>query len=154
MNRILIVAAGGVSIAIAIGAFLVAGQGGADSTGGLPYDDAAAVARGAAIYEASCAACHGANLEGQAEWRTARTPEGRALAPPHDEDGHTWHHPDEQLIEITKVGTAAVVGNGYESDMSGFGDVLTDTEIREVLGYIKSNWPAEVIAQHNLINER
>ena len=38
--------------------------------------------------------------------------------------------------------------------MSGFGEVLTDTEIREVLGYIKSNWPAEVIAQHNLINER
>lgn len=140
------------AVAIALGAFVVAGQGDAQSTGMLPYDDAAAVARGAEIYSASCASCHGADRKGQAQWRTARTPEGRALAPPHDETGHTWHHPDAQLFAITKMGTAAVVGNGYESDMIGFGDVLTDQEIREVLGYIKSTWPADVIAQHNLIN--
>jgi len=35
----------------------------------------------------------------------------------------------------------AVVGGGYESDMPGFGDVLTDAEIRAVLDYIKSTWP-------------
>ena len=40
-----------------------------------------------------------------------------------------------------KEGTAAVVGGGYESDMPGFGDVLSNAEVRAVLEYIKSTWP-------------
>ena len=62
-------------------------------------------------------------------------------APPHDESGHTWHHSDEVLFRIVKEGTAAIVGGGYESDMPGFADVLSDEEIRAVLDYIKSTWP-------------
>jgi mono/diheme cytochrome c family protein len=62
-------------------------------------------------------------------------------APPHDTSGHTWHHPDGILFRITKEGPAAVVGDGYESDMPGFGDVLSDREIRAVLEFIKSTWP-------------
>lgn len=53
----------------------------------------------------------------------------------------TWHHPDAQLLAIVRQGTAALVGNGYESDMPGFADLLTDAEIRAVLDYIKSTWP-------------
>ena len=34
-----------------------------------------------------------------------------------------------------------IVGDGYESDMPGFGDRLSDDEIRAVLDYIKSTWP-------------
>lgn len=34
-----------------------------------------------------------------------------------------------------------MVGNGYESDMQGFGEVLRDEEIRAVLAFIKSTWP-------------
>eukprot|EP00873_Tetraselmis_striata_P031644 jgi/Tetstr1/451908/TSEL_038944.t1 len=34
-----------------------------------------------------------------------------------------------------------IVGGGYESDMPGFADVLTDDEIWAVLDYIKSTWP-------------
>jgi mono/diheme cytochrome c family protein len=45
------------------------------------------------------------------------------------------------LFRVTKEGPAAVVGNGYESDMPGFGDVLSDDEIHAVLAYIKSTWP-------------
>ncbi|HLS69023.1 MAG TPA: cytochrome c, partial [Kiloniellales bacterium] len=55
--------------------------------------------------------------------------------------GHTWHHSDEVLFRIVKEGTAAIVGGGYESDMPGFGDALSDGEIRAVLQYIKSTWP-------------
>ncbi|MFT5744061.1 MAG: mono/diheme cytochrome c family protein [Paracoccaceae bacterium] len=150
MNKISIAGLG--AIGIAIGAVAVAQQNEATAGGEIPYGDPSAVARGGDIYDANCVSCHGANLEGQAEWRTARSPEGRALAPPHDETGHTWHHPDEQLFAITKFGTAALVGGDYESDMSGYEDVLSDTDIREVLAYIKSTWPAEVIAQHNKIN--
>jgi mono/diheme cytochrome c family protein len=96
--------------------------------------------RGAALYAAQCAACHGANLEGDPNWR-APTPEGRLRAPPHDATGHTWHHGDAVLFRIVKEGSAAVVGGGYESDMPGFGDVLGDAEIRDVLAFIRSTWP-------------
>jgi mono/diheme cytochrome c family protein len=97
-------------------------------------------AQGHQIYADLCAACHGADLEGQPDWRTPLA-SGRLPAPPHDESGHTWHHPDEVLFRIVKEGTAAVVGGGYESDMPGFADVLSDAEIRAVLDYIKSTWP-------------
>ncbi|WP_029076953.1 c-type cytochrome [Kaistia adipata] len=98
------------------------------------------IALGKTVYDASCASCHGAKLEGQPDWRNRR-PDGRLPAPPHDASGHTWHHADAQLLAIIRLGTAAVVGDGYESDMPGFADVLTDAESAAVLDYIKSTWP-------------
>lgn len=67
------------------------------------------------------------------------TPEESA-APPHDDTGHTWHHSDRMLFQITKGGVGAVVP-GYESDMPAFGEDLTDAEIEAILVYIKSTWP-------------
>ena len=96
--------------------------------------------RGAEIYAANCASCHGAELEGQPDWKR-RLPSGRLPAPPHDASGHTWHHPDDVLFRITKEGPAAVVGGGYQSDMPGFADVLSDDDIRAALEFIKSTWP-------------
>ena len=103
-------------------------------------ENAATIALGRTIYDAQCAACHGAQLEGQPDWQMP-LPSGRLPAPPHDATGHTWHHPDDILFRIVKEGTAAIVGGGYESDMPGFADVLSDAEIRAVLAYIKSTWP-------------
>jgi mono/diheme cytochrome c family protein len=119
----------------------------------LRWQDADLVGEGAAIYEAQCAACHGAELEGQPDWQI-RQANGRLPAPPHDPTGHTWHHPDAQLIDITTRGTAAIVGGGYESDMMGYGDILTERQIIAVLSYIKSTWPPEIIAIHDEINAR
>jgi mono/diheme cytochrome c family protein len=68
--------------------------------------------------------------------------------------GHTWHHPDQILVAITALGTAALVGGDYESDMNGFSDRLSEAEIIAVLSYIKSTWPEEVIEIHNEINAR
>ncbi len=96
--------------------------------------------RGQAVYAANCASCHGAKLEGQPDWKS-RLPSSRMPAPPHDASGHTWHHPDGVLFRITKEGPAAVVGGGYQSDMPGFADVLSDDDIRAVLDFIKSTWP-------------
>ena len=101
------------------------------------------LALGRGVYQAHCASCHGADLEGQANWRK-RGADGLLPAPPHDETGHTWHHPDGQLFVMTKHGTAALVGAGYETAMIGFGEVLSDTEIRAVLAYIKSRWPETI----------
>lgn len=119
--------------------------------GFLPYDNAEAVAIGQEIYADNCASCHGASLEGEPNWRS-RDKEGYLPAPPHDETGHTWHHPDRQLFLTTKYGTEALVGSGYKSRMSGFQNVLSDQEIAVVLAYIKSTWPKRVIATHNRIN--
>jgi len=95
---------------------------------------------GRVLYAQHCASCHGLKLEGQPDWKR-RLPSSRLPAPPHDASGHTWHHPDEVLLRITREGPAAIVGNGYESDMPGFAAVLTDQQIRDVIGYIKSTWP-------------
>nr|WP_111299437.1 cytochrome c [Paracoccus saliphilus] len=100
---------------------------------------AADIALGQEIYAVNCASCHGRDLEGQPDWKR-RLENGRMPAPPHDETGHTWHHADSQLFTITKLGVGAVV-EGYESDMPAFEGILTDAEIRSVLGYIKSTWP-------------
>ncbi len=108
--------------------------------------DAAKVARGAAVYERSCASCHGARLEGQPNWRM-RPANGRLPAPPHDASGHTWHHPDSVLFAITRHGLVPPhAPGGYESDMPAFGGSLSDEEIWAALAYIKKQWPAEVLA--------
>ncbi len=115
--------------------------------------DSARLAEGRSLYAKHCASCHGVNLEGQPNWRQ-RKPDGRLPAPPHDETGHTWHHPDTQLLEITKLGTEAMVGGGYKSDMPGFAGILSDREIGAVLAYIKSTWPERIRRRHDAMNGR
>lgn len=124
----------------AAAAVLVVGAAWYGSVDGRRVPPATTLALGRSIYQAHCAECHGAKLEGQPNWQQP-LPSGRLPAPPHDASGHTWHHSDRLLFDITKRGTAAVVGGGYESDMPGFDGVLSDPEIGAVLGYIKSTWP-------------
>lgn len=124
-----------------------------EGAGILPYRDAEVVAAGAGIYQEYCASCHGANLEGEPDWQT-RGADGLMPAPPHDETGHTWHHPDTALIALTAEGPAALIGRGYESAMPGFADDLSEAEIIAALAYIKSTWPEEVIEIHDEINAR
>jgi len=122
---------------------LFAGCGDARSLGDDPRADprdTAKVSAGAKIYVQHCAACHGAKLEGQPSWRV-RLPSGRLPAPPHDESGHSWHHPDNVLFGITKRGLVPPYAPpDYQSDMPGFGGKLSDDEIWAVLAYIKSHW--------------
>jgi len=107
--------------------------------------NAAKVALGAKVYAQHCAACHGARLEGQPNWRI-RLPNGRLPAPPHDDSGHTWHHSDQLLFGITKRGLVPPYAPaGYESDMPAFGGKLSEDEIWAVLAYIKSRWTQEVL---------
>ena len=105
-------------------------------------DNATLVARGKAIYGQHCASCHGPELEGQPNWRK-RLPNGRMPAPPHDASGHTWHHSDKQLFDMTRIGPARLVP-GYQSDMPGFKDILSDADIWAVLSFIESRWSPDI----------
>lgn len=113
--------------------------------GWINPDDDASVARGRQVYGMYCAACHGANLEGQPNWRD-RMANGRLPAPPHDASGHTWHHPDGMLFDMVKNGLVPgrTAPPGYESDMPAYRDILSDDEIRAVIAFIKSTWPESV----------
>ncbi|WP_018987899.1 c-type cytochrome [Aromatoleum toluclasticum] len=128
-------------------AVLVALSGcGGGGDGGIDPKDGAQVARGEALYRQHCAACHGANREGQPDWRQ-RKADGRLPAPPHDASGHTWHHPNELLVNIVREGMVPPwAPEGYASDMPAFARVLSDDEIRSTLAFIQSRWPAEVWA--------
>lgn len=65
-------------------------------------------------------------------------------APPHDASGHTWHHSDEILFNLTKFGFQNYVSNDYRSDMPAFDGTLSDDEIVAVIEYIKSIWSEEI----------
>lgn len=109
--------------------------------------DTTSVARGAPLYQAHCADCHGAQLEGEANWRL-RKPDGSLPAPPHDDSGHTWHHGDSLLFDYTKLGGEEALRQmgitGVVSGMPAFGALLSDREIQSILTYIKSHWSEEV----------
>lgn len=119
---------------------------------GARVDDARQVARGQTVYAESCAQCHGANLQGQPDWRT-RNPDGTLPAPPHDESGHTWHHNDQLMFDYTKNGGQALAPDGFKSNMPAFRGVLSDDDIWAVLAFIKSRWPADVQRRQQRLNK-
>jgi mono/diheme cytochrome c family protein len=87
------------------------------------------VAAGEAIYRDNCASCHGADLEGP------------------------WHHADDVLFGITKLGPGRYVGlTDYETDMPAFEGLLSDDEIRAVLLFIKQQWPPTIRARQDRMN--
>lgn len=121
-------------------------------TGLLKPDDVQVTTLGRQVYATHCAACHGTKLEGQPNWRQ-RDAQGRLPAPPHDASGHTWHHPDETLFRITKVGVAKAANlASYESAMPAYEGVLTDAEIVAALSWIKAQWPVSIRAKHDEMN--
>jgi mono/diheme cytochrome c family protein len=92
------------------------------------------LARGDELYDADCATCHGGATGGDIA----------DIPPRHNAEGHTWHHPDCELIEI--------IGNGMPRrpalpddapTMPAFRDRLSDEEIRAVLAHIKTWWTDE-----------
>ena len=113
----------------------------------VPPLDPNLVALGEIVYAQNCASCHGVNLEGQTGWKD-QNEDGSFKAPPHNADGHTWHHADSLLLEAIELGGARFEGLniGGMSNMPAFGEILTDEEVTAVLAFIKSTWPADMRA--------
>ncbi|MEQ8401581.1 MAG: cytochrome c [Silicimonas sp.] len=156
MTRTVWLAMGGGVAAVAIAATLAVSRPGGDAADPaqlLRANDAQVVALGQTIYTAECAACHGTNLEGEvANWRSPG-PDGLLPAPPHDATGHTWHHPDQVLFDITKLGVARAANlQNHQSAMPAYEGVLTDDEIIAVLSFIKSTWPDDIRERHDELN--
>lgn len=101
---------------------------------------------GEAVYAANCASCHGVNLEGQTNWQTPNE-DGTWKAPPHDETGHTWHHPDAYILDRINNGTEGLdPGMQANSNMPAYKETLSAAEIEAVLEFIKRSWPEDVQA--------
>jgi mono/diheme cytochrome c family protein len=107
----------------------------------ITTDSKIMIAKGKLAYENNCVSCHQVNLSGAENWKELDE-DGHRKAPPLNGTGHTWHHDDKTLHSIIKYGLAKLVSN-YQGKMAGFGDVLNDDEIDNVLAYIKSYWPKE-----------
>ncbi len=152
LKNILVVS--GAIIVVTFGAYLMTATGG---SGIADADNPGQVALGKTIYAEQCASCHGANLEGQKNWRKP-LPEGGLPAPPHDQSGHTWHHPDKLLFDYTQRGGQAIAPNGFKSNMPGFGKAfggsLSDAEIWAVLAFIKSTWPGNIQSRQAQLNRQ
>jgi S-disulfanyl-L-cysteine oxidoreductase SoxD len=147
-----LVVAGAVAAAVVGAAMFRDADLGAAAAVRLRPDDASVLALGQRVYATQCAACHGARLEGQANWRQ-RGPDGKLPAPPHDASGHTWHHPDELLFRITKHGVAKAANlKDHVSAMPAYEGVLSDEEIVAALSWIKAQWPAGIRARHDELN--
>jgi len=105
----------------------------------VPTLDLDRVEYGESLYTQYCAGCHGANLEGAADWKQ-RLPDGSLPPPPHDSSGHTWHHPDCQLVRSILEGGA---DKTRPLAMPAFQDKLSYEQIDAVLSYIKLMWTPE-----------
>lgn len=112
-----------VTLALIIGVVVIAMVGcGSDTPTLGPASQA--MPEGAAIYVENCAGCHG-DRNGNS---------GINAAPRHDETGHTWHHPDAQLIDWVLNGKGGIPG------MPAFRETLSEDQVERVLAYIKTWW--------------
>lgn len=96
------------------------------------------VARGAALYQAQCASCHGPNGQGQnpaRPWGSLVPEQEGWIAPALDMRGHCYVHPRNQLFSIIRDGSPFP-----GTTMVGFKDRLKDDEIRDIVAYLETLW--------------
>ena len=97
--------------------------------------DAAAVTRGEALFGANCVSCHGPAGQGDGPAAANLDPAPATLTDP-----HARAHRDEDLLFWI---TSGIEG----SAMPGFGDQLSEQEIRDVLAYLRALQADPAIAQ-------
>lgn len=108
----------------------------------------AQVQKGARVFAANCAVCHGDRAQAEDTWRQ-RLPDGKFPPPPLNGTAHAWHHPLFELREIIKYGSDPALGN-----MPAWGHILSDAEIDAAIAWFQSLWPHEVYEAWREIDAR
>ena len=111
------------------------GDASAPSPGGVADSDVTGV--GKSLYARNCQACHG-DQSGTG---------GTGQAPPHNEAGHSWHHPDAQLIDW-------VLNGKFPGQMPAFSDRLSREQVEAILAYIQTWWTEDQRSTQADISER
>lgn len=99
--------------------------------------DQAQIARGKLLFTKHCIQCHGANAQGDFQWRK-RNPDGTFPPPPLNGTGHAWHHSHDWLHEMIHSGTEP------QGNMPAWGDKLSDEQIDDIIAWFQSLWSDEV----------
>jgi mono/diheme cytochrome c family protein len=102
--------------------------------------------QGAAVYAASCAGCHGADLKGGVNAQGFGPP-------PLDAGGHAWLHSDVTLFRMVKFGIQNCQPDSTREQMPSFNGQLDDPSIRAVVAFIKSRWPAGLRSVQDAFND-
>ena len=89
---------------------------------------------GAALFQQHCAACHGKQAEGAANWQRPN-PDGRYPPPPLNGTAHTWHHPLQNLY------TTIMQGQG---NMPAWQGKLNRGEVLAIIAWFQSQWPEQI----------
>ena len=113
-----------------------------------PGASAEQVQRGAAIYAANCASCHGARAEGAKDWHRLG-PDGKFPPPPLDGSAHAWHHPRAQLKQIILDGTVTRGGG-----MPAWRGKLSDADVDAVIAWFQSLWSPEIYRAWRELDEK
>ncbi len=100
------------------------------------------ITSGQAIYTVNCASCHGSRGEAAPGWDQPDV-SGEMPPPPHDRKGHTWKHSDAMLYRIVANGWRDPFNKTHRLTMPAFAGVLSPSEIRDVVTYLKTLWSAE-----------
>lgn len=98
---------------------------------GFDETDEADAGLGAELYNAQCQSCHGGPAGGSPT----------DFPPPHNAEGHTWHHGDCDLIRRTLEGKPSFGATG--TAMPAFGDQLSEEDVQDILAHIKTWWTEE-----------
>jgi mono/diheme cytochrome c family protein len=96
---------------------------------------------GAGLYQANCQVCHGGATGGKL----------KDIPPPHNANGHTWHHADQQLTDMILNG---ITFSLEDQKMQAFKDRLTEGDVKAILAYIKTWWTEEQRAWQGKVTEQ
>ncbi len=108
----------------------------------------ASVMSGAKLYQNNCSTCHGPTGQGDANWRTPG-PDGKFRPPPLNGSGHMWHHPLPVLLSTIRDGSIAQGGS-----MPAWKEKLSETEMVDIIAWLQSKWPKEVLEQWRQMDQR
>ena len=154
LERVLI---GSIVVCVALAALVLATGWRADVAGWAnaigDLRPGAQLARGQGLYNTYCATCHGG---------PEAPPPGLVYPPRHNATGHTFEHPDCELVTIVLDGSNARTRalRAREAppgsvEMPAFGQRLTRADVAAIVAYIKTMWtPDQVRSQEQVTRDQ